>query len=149
MDDSSPAHILIVPYRVAPTPALLVTVRERALAGPTRFTLLVPGGPSSLMRVERAEDAEDPTIRAILRLALPGLRGAARGPVEALIGGHDPVAAVSDAVNLYPIDEVIVSTPSPRVSRWLRVDLAHRLEVLGLPVTSVAASAGSPVPAFA
>jgi hypothetical protein len=148
MDDPTAARVLVVAHRVTPTPALLVTVRERALQSPARFTLPVPGGPSSLMRVERAEDVEDPMVRSILRLGLPGIRGAARGPVEALIGGHDPVAAVSDAVNLYAIDEIIVSTPSPRVSRWLRVDLAHRLDVLGLPITSVAAPS-APVPAFA
>jgi hypothetical protein len=70
-------------------------------------------------------------------MTLPALRSAARGQVTILVGGHDPVGAVSDAVNFHDIDEVILSTPSPRVSRWLRVDLAHRLQVLGLPVTSV------------
>ncbi len=29
------------------------------------------------------------------------------------------------------------SSPAPRAMRWLRVDLAHRLEHLGLPVTNV------------
>jgi hypothetical protein len=79
----------------------------------------------------------------LLRMTLPALRSAARGPVTALVGGHDPVGAVSDAVNFHEIDEVIVSSPTPRVSRWLRVDLARRLEILGLPITSVEAP---PVP---
>jgi hypothetical protein len=75
----------------------------------------------------------------ILRMTLPALQAAARGPITAFVGGDDPVGAVSDAVNFHAIDEVIVSSPIPRVSRWLRVDLARRLEVLGLPVTSVEA----------
>jgi hypothetical protein len=121
----------------------MLTVRERALAGPAEFVLLIPGGPSSVEEVSGPEAVTDPRTRMIMRMALPALRDAARGPVTALVGGHDPVAAVSDAVNFHAIDEVIVSSPTPRVSRWLRVDLARRLEVLGLPVTAVEAP---PVP---
>jgi hypothetical protein len=137
---SGPARVLVVAHRSSPSAALMLTVRERALRGPAEFVLLVPGGPSSVAEVNGPEDVEDPRIRMLLRMALPALRSAARGQVTVLVGGHDPVGAVSDAVNLHGIDEVIVSSPSPRVSRWLRVDLAHRLEVLGLPVTSVEGS---------
>ena len=107
-------------------------------AAPAHFVLLVPGGSSGVVAVDGPDDVEDPGTRMLLRMALPALRGAARGPIEILIGGHDPVAAVSDAINFHDIDEVIVSSPSTRrVSRLLRVDLARRLEHLGLPVTSV------------
>ena len=115
----------------------MLTVRERALRGPAEFILLVPGGPSSVAAVDGPEEVEDPATRMLLRMSLPALRSAARGEVSVLVGGHDPVGAVSDAVIFHDIDEVIGSSPSPRVSRWLRVDLAHRLKVLGLPVTDV------------
>jgi len=121
----------------------MLTVRERALRGPSEFILLIPGGPSSVSQIDGPESVADPRTRMILRMTLPALRSAARGQVVALIGGDDPVAAVSDAVNFHDIDEVIVSSPTPRVSRWLRVDLARRLEILGLPVTAVEAP---PVP---
>jgi hypothetical protein len=137
------ARVLVVAHRAAPSAALMLTVRERALAGPAEFVLLIPGGPSSVIAVSGPEDVEDPRTRMLLRMTLPALRSAARGPVTALVGGHDPVGAVSDAVNFHEIDEVIVSSPTPRVSRWLRVDLARRLEILGLPITSVEAP---PVP---
>jgi hypothetical protein len=35
---------------------------------------------------------------------------------------------------------VIISTLSPRFSRWLKLDLPHKLAGLGLPVTTVTAS---------
>ena len=142
MSDVTP-RVLVVAHRAAPSAALMLTVRERALAGPAEFVLLIPGGPSSLQQVAGPDDVADPRTRMILRMTLPALESAARGRVTAFVGGDDPVGAVSDAVNFHDIDEVIVSSPVPRVSKWLRVDLARRLEVLGLPVTSVEAP---PVP---
>jgi hypothetical protein len=45
--------------------------------------------------------------------------------------------AIEDAVNLHGFDEIIISTLSPRVSRWLKLDLPSKLSGLGLPVTTV------------
>jgi hypothetical protein len=143
----APTRVLVVAYRMAPTPALLMTVRERALEGPVEFVLLVPGGEGGVRQVERATDIEHTPVRAILRLALPGIRAAARGHVEAYVGGPDPVGAVSDIVNSQSIDEIIVSAPAPRVTRWMRMDLARRLEHLGLPVTNVVTPPGALSPA--
>jgi hypothetical protein len=47
------------------------------------------------------------------------------------------VAAVEDAINLRGFDEVIISTPSPRLSRWLRLDLPSKVSGMGVPVTTV------------
>ena len=44
-----------------------------------------------------------------------------------MIGSHDPVAAVEDALNMHGFDEVIVST-LPRASRWLHLDLPSKVE---------------------
>ena len=57
----------------------------------------------------------------------------------AIIGDPDPMAAVQDALNLRGFDEVIISTLSARISRWLRLDLPSKVAGLGLPVTTVTA----------
>jgi hypothetical protein len=47
------------------------------------------------------------------------------------------MAAVQDAINLRGFDEIIISTLSPRVSRWLKLDLPSKVSGLGLPVNTV------------
>ena len=56
------------------------------------------------------------------------------------------MAAVEDALNVHGFDEVIVSTLPKRVSEWLRRDLPHRIQNLGVPVTTVS-QAEQPEPA--
>ena len=42
-------------------------------------------------------------------------------------------------INLRGFDEVIISTLTARISRWLRLDLPSKVAGLGLPVTTVTA----------
>jgi hypothetical protein len=70
-------------------------------------------------------------------VAIPLLRRAARGPVEHLVGGPDPFGAVQEAIREHHFDEIAISTLPKRTSKWLRRDLIHRVERLGLPVTAV------------
>jgi hypothetical protein len=139
MEASAPSRVLVVAHRTAATPALLEAVRERAARGPCTFTLLVPNTVHGFERVMDPEDATHSEAEEVLDLALPLLEGAAGAPVEGMIGVAEPLAAVQDAVNLQGFDEVIVSTLSRRVSRWLRLDLPSKIGGLGLPVTTVTA----------
>ena len=136
---SSPVRVLVVAHRTAATPALLEAVRERAAAGPAAFTLLVPRTMSGLQRVLDPEDGAEDEAHAVLDLALPLLEQAVGAPVAGLIGDPDPVTAVQDAVNAQGFEEIVISTLSPRVSRWLHLDAPRRLQVLGLPITTVTA----------
>ena len=126
----SDKRILIVAHRTAATPKLLDAVAERAAQGPSRFTLLIP-------RPYWDPDTEEAALT--LELAIPLLDAAAGSHVQGIIGATDPVDAVRDALERETYDEVIVSTLPERVSRWLHLDLAHRIGRLGVPVSVVTA----------
>jgi hypothetical protein len=133
------ARVLIVANRTAATPALLQAVRERAAQGPADFTLLVPSSAHGLHQLVDPEDQGRSEAEATLELALPLLEEAAGRPVEPMVGVHEPLAAIQDALNLHGFDEVIISTLPSRVSRWLKLDLPHKVAGLGVPVTTVTA----------
>jgi hypothetical protein len=120
-----PARILVVANRTAAAPRLLDEVRRRAEQSPCEFALLIPD-----VRVRSTADWT-------LEVALPLLRRAARGPVEGIVGGSEPLESVKAELARNGYDEIIVSTLPRRVSRWLRRDLIGQIERLGLPVTSV------------
>jgi hypothetical protein len=132
-----PKRVLVVAHKTAATQPLLDAVAERAQAGPARFTLLVPNPAHGLHKVVDPEDQGAGEARQVLDAALPKLGEAAGAPVEGLVGDPDPVAAVHDAVNLHGFDEIIISTLPTHVSRWLKLDLPHKVSGLGLPVTTV------------
>jgi hypothetical protein len=135
----SAARVLVVANKTAATPALLDAVRERAAKGPCEFTLLVPNTTHGLHKVVDPEDQSRSEAEATIELALPLLEEAAGGPVDAMIGVPEPLAAIQDAVNLHGFDEIIISTLPTRVSKWLKLDLPHKAAGLGLPVTTVTA----------
>ncbi len=134
---ASISRVLIVAHKTAATQPLLDAVRERAQRGRCAFTLLVPNATHGLHKVVDPEDQAASEAQSVLDRALPLLQQAAGAPVEGLLGDADPVAAVHDAINLHGFDEVIVSTLSAKVSRWLRLDLPSKVAGMGLPVTTV------------
>jgi hypothetical protein len=121
----APTRILVVANRTAAAPRLLDEVRRRAEQAPCEFALLIPD-----VRVRSSADWT-------LEIALPILRRAARGPVEGILGGPEPLESVKAELERSRYDEIIVSTLPRRVSRWLRRDLIGQIERLGLPVTTV------------
>ncbi len=139
MESSRPARVLVVAHKTAATPPLIEAVRERAARGLARFTLLVPATRAGLDHVATDEDEGDRDAQAVLALALPHLREAAGGEVEGKVGDSTPLDAIQDAVNLDGYDEIIISTLPAHVSRWLHLDLPHKLNGLGLPITTVQA----------
>lgn len=137
MQSAAPTRILVVAHKTAATQPLLDAVRVRAGQGPCVFTLLVPNATHGLHKVVDPEDQGAGEARAVLDRALPALTLAAGAPVAGILGDADPMAAVHDAINLRGFDEVIISTLSPRVSRWLKLDLPSKVAGMGLPVTTV------------
>lgn len=137
MESSPPSRVLVVAHKTAATQPLLDAVRERAQRGPATFTLLVPNPAHGLHRVVDAEDQGAGEAQDVLDVALPKLSEAAGAKVEGIVGDPDPSAAVQDAINLRGFDEIIISTLSPRLSRWLKLDLPSKVSGMGLPVTTI------------
>lgn len=125
MENASRRRVLIVANRTAATPDLLEEVRRLAREKPTDFVLLIP-------------DAAGGSADWTLELAVPLIERAAGGPVTGLAAeGEEPLDAIRRTVEEQDVDEIVISTLPRRVSAWLRRDLPHQVERLGLPVSVV------------
>ena len=131
--------VLVVANRTAESDELLQALTSRAEEGQVSFTLLVPATPHGVAWAadmhSGSSEAEEHMRRAVDRLRAAGL------DVEGKVGDPDPVAAVEDIVNFDAFDAAIVSTLPTHLSKWLKMDLPHRVErATGLPVTHIVAS---------
>ncbi len=133
---TSHASVLVVADRTAASPALIAAIRERAKAGSAEFLLLVPNPDDHLVfdRISRDTRQGDQMLTA----ALPLLTEAAGGPIDSRVAispnAYDDIVAELDRGDH---QEVILSAHPGHVSQWLHLDLPHRIEQLGYPVTTV------------
>jgi hypothetical protein len=131
---------------------LTAKLAECAGAGPCRFYLVVP--------VTNTE-ASDRWFTGGLEGVLPGAYKIARTMAGARLQ-HElerlreagveadgevveptPLEAIRKIANREEVDEVIVSTLPRRLSRWIAMDLPHRIQrTTSLPVTHIAGPAG-------
>jgi hypothetical protein len=111
-------HLLVVANQTVDSPDLASALEARALQGPIHVTLLVP-----VLYSEREE------ARARLDEACAGLRE--RGiEAESVMGDADPMVAVQEVWNPGRFDEIVVSTFATGASRWMQIDLPHRIAKL-------------------
>ena len=146
---SEPASVLVVAHQTAANQALLDAVRDRASQGPARFHLVVPRQPHGMHKVVDPLEAGEQEAQRVLAQALPQLSAVAGHEVTGAIGDPEPLMAIHDAVNLGHYDEIIISTLPLGISRWLKLDVVSKARALGLPVTHVASTEVSKVPAGA
>ena len=140
MEDSSTARVLVVAHKTAATPALMDAVRERAARGPARFYLLVPNPHHPSWRPAEVSHPNVSEGEQVLALALPLIEEASGSPAEGSVSPrNDPMDAIEETLHDEDFDEIILSTLPRAVSRWLHLDLPHRVAHLGLPLTTVVA----------
>jgi len=117
---------------------LAATVRECLERGPCSFYVVVPKTPppghALWVDEEAAVLAEERLAQALARFRALGV------DAEGEVGDRNPIQAIGDVMRGQGehFDEIIVSTLPPGLSRWLRMDLPHRVEQLyRLPVTHI------------
>lgn len=115
---------------------LLALLRELAET-PTSFHVLVPATPP----VDQlwTEGGAIAIARHRLDVALERFRALG---LEATgeVGDARPMQAIDDVLAGESFDGIVISTLSPRLSKWLRLDLVHRVQsTFGLPVRHVIA----------
>ena len=138
--------VLVIAEDTATSDGLLEALKERAAQGPVEFTLVVPGQPDvpavpdaavadlEMPDVETPSELEREVEEAVERLREAGLE------VEGRVGDASPVAAAEDAVNFGDFHDIIVATPPRHLTKWLKLDVAHRLQgMTDLPVRLVEA----------
>jgi hypothetical protein len=116
--------LLVVANVTAESDELIDSLRDRASQGACRFTLVMP--------------ASGQAARDRLAAALDRMRESGLDNVEGRVGDPDPVVAVMDMWDPMKFDEIVVSTLPTGSSRWMGLDLPHRLEKLtSVPVRHV------------
>jgi hypothetical protein len=122
-------NVLVIANKTADSPELVQALRARAERGPVAFTLLLP-----------KNGTDRRTAEAALEVSLERIREHGLA-VDGQVGDSDPLVAVQEAWDPRLFDEVIVSTFPTHSSRWLLIDLPHRVaRITGAAVTHVVAA---------
>ncbi|HET9249216.1 MAG TPA: hypothetical protein VFP13_04655 [Actinomycetota bacterium] len=127
---------LVVANQTLAGEPLVSRIRELSRAGPCSFFLIVPATPP------RDHPWTEGEARASARARLDGALVRLSGleiTVEGEVGDGNPMLAIDDAIRDHgPFEEIILSTLPPGASKWLRLDLPHRVAgSFGIPVTHV------------
>jgi len=137
------SRYLIVAHQTATSPELERKVKA-LLAEDTaaEFAVLVPAAPSSSFSWE-GESVDVAERRAEAARTL--LETAGAKVVRTAVGAQDPLLAIVDEMREHPgYHAIVVCTLPPGISRWLSLDLPHRVQrKFHVPVHHVVAEAGT------
>ena len=131
--------VLVVANVTATSDELIQALKDRASRDSCAFTLLVPAPAAGSVGRDAARERLESALAAIRDAGLE---------VEGKVGDHDPIAAVHDEWDPKRYDEVVISTLPTGASKWLQVDLPHRVEKLtgGSQVAHVVSQPQRPEP---
>lgn len=130
-------HILVVANETVAGRSLIEALERRAQAGSIQVTVICPINQPRQGQVVYEDTRRASAHRRLERtLALLDKAGI---PAHGLVADTDPVSAVRDALDLQPVDELIVSTHLQQRSGWLRRDVVDRIRAVAgdLPVEHV------------
>lgn len=127
---------LVVANQTLGGPQLILKMREALAQGPCAFHFLVPATPpqdhATWTEGEAGALAKERLDSALARARELGVEA------DGSVGDPNPVQAIADVMATNAFHEIIVSTLPAGISRWLRLDLLHRVERrFDLPVTHV------------
>ena len=117
---------LVVGNQTLDSPLLIAAIVDRTTGEPATFHVVVPATP-----VARALTWDEDEARDVARERLDAmLLRLHKRTIEATgeIGAPDPIEAVEDALRGRDIDEILLSTLPPGISRWLGQDVPTRLK---------------------
>jgi hypothetical protein len=130
--------LLVVANVTADSQELLDALKARVDGAEASFFLLVPATGGGRPGREAAQHQLD---KALMRAREAGLE------IDGAVGDADPVIAVQETWDPKRYDEVIVSTLPTDASKWLQMDLPHRIErITGCQVTHVVSVPRRPPP---
>jgi len=132
---------LVVSNQTLSGAALAAKVRALLEEGPAEFHIVVPATAPS--RFAWTEGQARAIASERLESAL-GWFASIGAKATGEVADEHPLYAMRDALREREIDEIIISTLPPGMSRWLRQDLPRRAgREFGLPVTHVVGDAPS------
>jgi len=126
--DDRGKETLVVANQTVEDQHLLDLIKSRSADGRHRFVLIMPQG-------EGAEgDPYERLAHVLRRLEEEGVDAVGQ------VVHPDPFTSIQNAVQWYPVDDIIISTFEPEKSGWLRADLVGRVRsATGKPVEHVVA----------
>jgi len=127
---------LVVANRTLASGTVLAAIRDATAREPSRFHLLVPASPPGdhAWTEGEARTAADARLAdALVLLREQGIEA------DGEVGDPNPLLAIEDALREREVDGIILSTLPAGVSRWLGLDLPHRLTARfpNIPMTHV------------
>src|SRR4051795_5317895 len=126
--DERGKETLVVANQTVEDQHLVDLIKARAADGHHRFVLIMPQGEGG------AGDPYERLAHVLRRLEEEGVEAVGQ------VVHPDPFTAIQNAVQWYPVDEIIISTFEPERSGWLRADLIGRVRnATGKPVEHVVA----------
>jgi len=122
------AETLVVANQTVEDQHLLDVIKDRARDERHRFVVIMPQGEGE------AGDPYERLAHVLQRLEREGVDAVGQ------VVHPDPFTAIQNAVQWYPVDDIIISTFAPERSGWLRTDLVGRVRsATGKPVEHVIA----------